>query len=418
MLIRLVIAIAAFLVAAAPAEADPPAPPPSADGHGKVQGVRTLDSFAAALGVRLGGDNDQPVFDAAEAAMKASPTGLYVRVSPGRYRLNRIRFGANSGFYAEAPQTVVLQQLRDERSAAEEAFVALEDPFATNWLFWGFTLDGGWNYGRGAYAKAPETDPWLDHQHAIEFLNAPNGAEDDKYRAKSPIGAQNPRARYGELTIANFGGDGLRVMGGGGDTISNINIFNVGGRGVQWRTYDNNAAMIDVGGAGREGFYCGPNCGSNRFSDIKIWYSGQRHIPGAAAGLVVDRTDGNQFLGFQIQDSGGDAIVLVRAHANTFVGGVQWQGRIFWMDKMVSPLVLKGSSNNRVSLNTSIPDYADQHYPAINLQIRIEKAPVPSKNNLIEILSEGLPEGRAAMAGAADPSNTITVNGLSLTRRR
>jgi hypothetical protein len=377
---------------------------------------RTLESFAAAMGVRLGGANDQAVFDAAEAAMKASPSGLYVKIAPGRYRLNRIRFGSNSGFYAEAPQTVILQQVRDDASAADEAFVALDDPYATNWLFWGLILDGGWRYGRGAYAKAPETDPWLDHQHGVEFVNAPNGVDDNHYRANSPLGAQNPRGRYGELTIGNFGGDGLRTKGGGDDMVSVVSVNNVGGRGVQWRAYDNEIGLMDVGATGREGFYCGPNCSSNRFGQLKIWYTGLRRLPGASAGLVLDRADDNQFLGLEVQDPAGDAVVLDRAGFNTIIGSVQWQGQIPWMEPKIAVLTLKGAATNRVTLTASRPAYADQAYPAVRMLIQALPSPEAGKvkSNIIDILSLGLPK---TLAGPLDSSNTVTIDGRLRTAR-
>jgi len=420
--IRFIALVAVLGLAASPALADPPAatgtPAPAALA-GPASGVRTLESFAAAMGVRLGGANDQAVFDAAEAAMKASPSGLYVKVAPGRYRLNRIRFGSNSGFYAEAPQTVILQQVRPDASAVEEAFVALDDPYATNWLFWGFVLDGGWRYGRGAYGKAPETDPWLDRQHGVEFANAPSGLDDNHYRSNSPLGTQNPRGRYGELTIANFGGDGLRVKGGGDDMVSVVSVNNVGGRGVQWRSYDNDIGLIDIGATGREGFYCGPNCASNRFGQVKIWYSGLRRLAGASAGLVLDEADDNQFLGLEIQDAAGDGVVLDRAALNTIAGTVQWQGRIPWMESSIAVLTLKGASTNRVTLTASRPAYADQAYPAVRMLVRDLQSPEAgfARSNIIDILPFGLPAGPKALAGPLDASNVVTISGQARASR-
>ncbi len=375
----------------------------------------SLDQFAAALGVKLGGDDDQAVFDAAEAAMKAAPGGLYVKVPPGRYRLRRIRFGANSGFYAEAPQTVILTEVRDPTSKAEEAFVALDDPHATHWLFWGFILDGGWRYGRAPYQKAPEADPWLDHQHAVVLDNAYNGETDDDYRRRSPIGSQNPRGRLGEITIANFGGDGLRVSGGGGGMFSVLSVFNVGGRGVAFTAYDDGLSLIDIGGTGREGFYCGPACGNNRIEAMKIWFSGIRRLPGAGAGLLLDRADSNRIMALQVQDSAGDGVVLDHAIENTIDGGVQWHGAIPWMDAPVSALRLKSARKNRVTLSTSISPYAVQTYPAIKWQVRREAAKDDAgETNLVDILSAGLPEGPAALSGPLDASDQLTINGRKI----
>jgi len=374
--------------------------------------VRPLQSFADALGVRLGGASDQAVFDAAEAAMKATPGGLYVKVPPGRYRLHRIRFGSNSGYYSEAPQTVVLEQMRSSTSSEDTVFVALNDPYATNWLFWGFTLDGGWQYGRRPYADHPEQDPWLDHQHALSLTNTLSGVNDRKYRENSPIGAQNPRGRYGELLIANFGGDGLRAAGAGAQTVSAIQIFNVGGRGVAWTTYDNNASLIDIGGTGREGFYCGPNCGNNRLDTVKIWYSGIRRIAGASAGLLIDRGASNRLVGLQIQDTAGDGVVLDGGYDNSLDLGVQWQGEIAWMDAPVAALTLKGALFNRVTMNVSIPRYAAQRYPAVTrlLDDQIGPDKTASITNIIDILSD-LPPEVAIVSHPLALSNRLTVNG-------
>jgi hypothetical protein len=401
---RLAAALTLSLLAAASAKAQTPAGP-----------SRGLETFAASLGVTLGGGDDQAVFDAAEAAMKAAPGGLYVRVPPGRYRLRRIRFGANSGFYAEAPQTVILRQVRDPGSKTDDAFVALDDPHATHWLFWGFILDGGWRYGRAPYDKAPETDPWLDRQHAVVLDNAYNGETDDDYRRRSPIGAQNPRGRLGEITIANFGGDGLRVSGGGSSLFSALSVFNVGGRGVAFTSYDDGLNLIDIGGTGREGFYCGPACGSNRIEGMKIWFSGVRRLPGAGAGLLLDRADSNRIAALQVQDSAGDGVVLDHALENTIDGGVQWHGAVAWMDAPVSALRLKSARKNRVTLSTSISPYAVQAYPAIKWQVRRDAAKDDAgETNLIDILSAGLPEGPAALSGPLDPSDLLTINGRKI----
>ncbi|CAN5366192.1 hypothetical protein BH10PSE5_BH10PSE5_03220 [soil metagenome] len=412
MLLALVILMTASPAAAAvgmTAHCPPPLGP-------AIPSVRSLASFAAALGVKLGSANDQRVFDAAEAAMKASPHGLYVKIAPGRYRLQRLRFGANSGYYADAPQTVILQQVRGPADAREEAFVALDDPYATNWLFWGLTLDGGWRYGRSPYEADPEKDPWLDRQHAISFANAVSGRGDECFRANSPIGAQTPRGRYGELLIANFGGDGLRASGAGSQTASAIQIFRVGGRGMAWTTYDNNAVMIDIGETGREGFYCGPNCSSNRFEAMKIWYSGTRRRKGSTAGLVLDRASSNRFSSLQLQDTTGDGVMIDRGQDNSLMLGVQWQGQIDWMDAPVAALILKGAKNNRVLLNASMMFYSSKAYPAVRFLVRdlASDDATFANGNILDIQSDGWPESAKAFEGPMESSNRLRLDGVML----
>jgi len=241
----------------------------------------------------------------------------------------------------------------------------LSDPNATDWLFWGLTLDGGWRYGQGEFARAPESDPWLDKQHGVAFLNAQAGPGDARFRANSPIGAQHPRGRFGELTIANFAGDGLRIAGAGGSMASAVSVFNVGGDGVRWQAYDDGGVMFDIGQTGRRGFYCGPNCANNRFDVVKIWYAGVRLLPGPAAGLVLDRADTNRFGDLQIQDPAGDGLVLDHSSGNTLIGGVQWQGQIPWMEASVAALRLMGATENQIALNLSVPGYAAQAYPSV-----------------------------------------------------
>nr|QQZ51540.1 hypothetical protein JKL49_11445 [Phenylobacterium glaciei] len=107
---------------------------------------------------------------------------------------------------------------------------------------------------------------------------------------------------------------------------------------MAWTTYDNNAVMIDIGETGREGFYCGPNCSSNRFEAMKIWYSGTRRRKGSTAGLVLDRASSNRFSSLQLQDTTGDGVMIDRGQDNSLMLGVQWQGQIDWMDARSPPL--------------------------------------------------------------------------------
>ncbi len=399
-----------------------------------VSRVEGLEKYAQLAGITLGVGDDQPAFDAAMAAMRAASGtgGLYVKVPPGRYRLRRLRLSNRAGFFCD-PKTVVLEQMAPLDPAKPEVFVSLSSPFDTFWLFYGFTLKGGWTYGRAGYSgDAGESDPWLYRpptedgddpedgavigQTALRLHGAFSGKDDPKFRANSPVGAQNPRGRVGELEIEGFGGDGVSLKGAGAQIYGTIQVYRVGGRGLYINGYDCKLGFIDVGETGMEGVVLGPNGSANTMVPFKAWYSGGRRLPGHTAGLRMDRCSGVQLFG-QLQDSSGSMIQARACRGCTLIIGLGWQGEIANLDDDMAAVVLQGDSRtNTFVINAAIGPYASQTYPTIRKLLKMvpdARGKRPRRNSFI-LNHEGWPDDRdiwnpAWFEGPLD-GNTVIAN--------
>jgi hypothetical protein len=380
--------------------------------------MRTLSSFAAALHRPLHGDDDQAVFEAAEAAMTtaaAGKGGLYVSVDPGIYKLSHLTLGTNSGFFCAGPaQACVLQAVRPAADAEATCFVALKDPYAANWLFTGFTLAGGWSWGRTPYGSAPETDPWLDHQSGLCLDNAQSGPGDTAYVARSPVGSRHARGRVSELLIGGFGGDGFRISGAGANVIGPVAVFNVGGRGFVIDQYDSKFMALDAGQTGRSGVWLGP-FGSSDFVQGKVWFNGGRRLAGDNNGVHIDRGSGNT-LDLDIQDTTGDALVLDAATLNRVIARAGWQGELGKTDPATALVTLKGASHNTLEI-TAYVDRTLQAFPEVRHLVADLKSPSAgfSTYNQIVINHRGWPGDKGGwnrdwFFGPLDMTNQVIAN--------
>ena len=374
-----------------------------------VSRVEGLEKYAELGGIVLGAGDDQPSFDAAAMTAASATGGLYVKVPPGRYRLRRVRFGNQSGFFCD-PKTVVLKQLPPLDPTKPEVFVALSDPHATFWLFYGFTLKSGWTPGRAGYASkaARESDPWLCQpsknpdvpdeeacvgQTAQQLHTAFSGKDDPTFRANSPVGAQDPRGTVGELEIEGFGGDGASLQGAGAQIFGAIQVYRVGGRGLYINGYDRKLGFIDVGETGLEGVVLGPNGSANTMVPFKTWYTGGRRLAGHTAALRMDRCSGVQLLG-QLQDSSGSMIQARACRGCTAIIGLGWQGEISSLDDDMAALVLEGNSRANVFIiNAAIGPYSARTYPTIRKLVKMvpdRRGQRPRRNTLMRT-HEGWP---------------------------
>lgn len=382
-----------------------------------VSRVEGLEKYAQIAGVKLGGGDDQPAFDAAMAAMKsAGPGGLYVKVPAGRYRLRRLRIGNRSGFFCD-PKSVILEQLPPADHNRPEVFVALSDPLATAWLFYGFALRGGWTHGRPGYSgrngeAAPESDPWLFRygaqdattgepeadayvgQTALRLHCAFSGEADRKYRANSPIGSQNPRGRVGELEIEGFGGDGANFQGAGVQLYGPIQVYRVGGRGLYVNGYDSKLAFVDVGETGLEGIVLGPNGSSNTMVAFKAWYSGGRRVAGHTSALRMDRCSSVQLFG-QLQDASGTMITAHACRGCVAIINMGYQGKIDSMDDDIAALALDGDArNNTFMINAAIGPWPMQAFPMVRklLKCKADGGKRRPRRNVLIFNHEGWPD--------------------------
>jgi hypothetical protein len=449
---RLALAFACLLIAgrvgASPFNSYPPAPPPNGSAVGLIwQGgptvvtannawmranlgvaqVRTLESFAVALGVTLGGVNDQPVFDAANAAIIAAKHsgGLAVSLPVGMtVRATHLLLDNNGGYFCPAPGQCKVQDAYAGPYAAPTYLVEINDPQATNIVLAGINFDGGWTYGAGAYASAPSSDPALDMRGGVNLVSAFNGAGDPLYVANSDIASQEPRKTIQDLVIARFAGDCFTETGAGSNTTHNVRTQRCGGYGMNLDTYDSNFSDLDLGESGRGGLYCHDNCAANRFSAVKIWYAGFRQITGATAGLDEEGATGNQFIGLEVQDDAGDCVRLDNVDLTRIVGSCQWQGAINALPPTVCALHGLGMIDSQIDLIVSLIDHAGQTYSTVNKLICDERSQRDTANtsyahhNDVRIDTEGFPQdfngfSQSWINGPFDTSNGLTINGVT-----
>jgi hypothetical protein len=398
------------------------APPvPSLEARGAGVGVRTLDSFAAALGVTLGGPDDAQAINAANDAIAAArqsgglavalPVGVVVRTSAA------LRLDNDGGYFCPVAGRCTVRALRLSDSAAATWLVTVNDPYATNLVLSGMVLDGGWQSRRGPYLNAPERDPWLDKQGGVNIAHAFSGTDDGRFRANSRLGSQLPGDTIENLTIANFGGDCLAVAGAGGNFYRNIRVQNCGGHGLTINSYDNQFQSIDVGGMGRACLFFDGQ-GATDYLQGKVWYCGLRLKRGDDQGVRL--TAGGDRLDITVQDAYGDAIYN-SGQLNVITAIIDWQGGIDRMDPgPISAYVCAGCDHNVVTLNAAI-EFKGQRYPNITRLYRdLVTDGRSGANNIVSINQMGWPvEDRAMwLTGPLDPSNRISVDGVERIPRR
>lgn len=402
--------------------------PATARGYLNVPRIESLEKYARIAGINLfvgGSINIQPAIDLAVAAQvtAASSGGLRIFVPDGMgYTATSITVVNKGGFYCNEG-CVGITQTRDSSSGAETYFVALSDQFATDWIFFGFRLYGGWSYGRNPYNSAPETDPWLDKQHCCAFIQANSGVSDATYIARSFTKSQIPRGRFGGLTIGKFGGDGLRLDGAGSQVAGALEIQDVGGCGIYWNGYDSDADIVNVGATGRAGVHFGATGANTRFGTLKTWYTGQRLKPelGQSCAIFLDRSNFVTLPNLSMQDSYGSGIVADRANYCTLMGGIQWQGGGLTMIPLATAIESYGLNNCVIALvgNVKDPLYAPQTYPAVTRIFRdlISADSTYASNNTLILEMKGWPVDQGTwnpswFEGPLDISNEITLNGV------
>lgn len=417
--LRPLTALAAFLLAMAAADtalADPPAPPAGE--------VRTLESFAAALGVSLGGADDGPVFEAANKAIVAAARsgGLTVALPVGRVERTSVTLllDNNGGYVCPAPGRCVVEAVRPSDSAAATWLVRVADPHATNLVLSGITFYGGWQWARAPYGAAPETDPWIERQGGVNIAHAFNGADDPAFMANSPTRAQTPSDHIENLVISGFGGDCLVVTGAGQNNYHNIRGQNCGGHGLVIDSYDNKFSDIDFGGVGRSCLFTRPAGGTN-YIEGKVWYCGFR-LKSADDHGVRNDASGN-LMQLIVQDTYGDAI-RNSGLTNSINAVVSWQGVMSPMDPgPISAYTCVGCAYNIVTLNASIWT-EHQAFPNVTRLYRdLSNGAQYGRNNIVTISERGWPQDHSVsiwtsfwFEGPLEVSNRITLNGIDRIR--
>jgi hypothetical protein len=419
----LAIALVLALRAAAPALADPTTDIPDAAAERARLGVvhiRTLESFAIALGLRLGGPDDAAVFAAANQAIIAAKNdgGLAVALPVGGVeRTSRgLLLDNNGGYFCPVAGQCTVRALRASDSSAPGWLVSVNDPFATNLVLSGIVFDGGWQYRRAPYFAAPETDPWLDRQGGVNITHAFSGVDDGRLRANSRLGAQLPSDTIRDLTIANFGGDCLMIAGAGGNVYDNIRSGGCGGRGIVINSYDDKFSNLDIGGIGRSCMFVDGQ-GAADYIQGKVWYCGSRLKPGDDQGVRL--TSGGDILTIMVQDSYGDAI-WNSGQLNLINAIVNWQGELGPMDPgSISAYTCFGCDHNILTLVAAI-QVKSQAYPRVTLLFRNAGRDGRNGSSNTATISElGWPRRDPAwvwpaawLEGAMDDSNRIVLDGM------
>jgi hypothetical protein len=272
----------------------------------------------------------------------------------------------NCGFYGDG---AFIQQL-PPTTGGPVPFFKLADPYATGCMLKGLTLDGGWTYTNESDAALfkysttwPPANPAYPDvgaqigQPCLYIVNTFSGINDAQFIANSIIGSQVPRHHFEQLTIASFGGDGIYVEGAGGQVFSDIQVSNVGGRGICINSYDDNFQLFDIGGTGLEGMVFYANGTAGRFTTVKAWFTAFRRLSGHIRALWCWNGGDTMITGLELQDSYGDGIVL-EATSNTCImaASLDWQGVTpANVQANSSVLIMRGGANyNIIDITTGI----------------------------------------------------------------
>ncbi len=385
-----------------------------------VGAVRTLESFAAELGVRLGAEDDGPVFAAANRAIVAAKDsgGLAVALPPGRVERTSIGLllDNNGGYFCIAPGRCTVRAVRPSASAEPTWLVSVNDAHATNLILSGIVFYGGWQYGRAPYRDMPEADPWLDKQGGVNISHAFNGTGDRDFISRSTVGSQVPRDHIENLVISGFAGDCLVVSGAGQNSYHNVRGQACGGRGMVIDSYDNKFTDIDFGVTGRTCLHIDGQGAANVVHG-KVWYCGFRLKPGDDEGLNL--LSGGDIIELIVQDTYGDGI-RNSGQLNLITAVVSWQGALSPMDPgPIAAYTCVGCGNNIVTLNASILG-ANQAYPNVTRLYRdASNGAHYGRNNIVTISEMGWPQDYSTSVwksfwfdGPVDLSNRITLNGV------
>jgi hypothetical protein len=335
---------------------------------GFAQTEITMATFAAQAGIVLGQGNDQPAIDAAEAAMDVAVAamnaaytvaydtaiangqsvaraqfaggqaaqrvpGLYVKWPAGVGIARKFRPRNRCGYYCDPGTVLLIQRAPLEGEPDPEIFVQKSSSANAACMFTGFTLFGGWSYGRPGYSgagadQAKEADPYLFQygeapgpnqtpdstanfgQTAIQWITLFNdgGANDAALVKSSPVLSNDPRDMLADLLIAGFGGDAFYIEGAGGSHVRDIESVGCGGRGAVINAYDIKFSNLVPGYCGLESLLLWYEAASDTIEAIKAWGAGWRNIAGHRAGLV-SYGGGNVITG-QVQDPSGDFVVF------------------------------------------------------------------------------------------------------------
>jgi hypothetical protein len=415
----LALACSAGSAATPSATADPGDPAAQRAQLGVAQ-VRSLESFAAALGRRLGSPDDGPVITAANEAIAAAshsgglavalPMGLGLRTSAALVLDN------DGGYFCQVPGQCMVTPVRAADSAAASWLVSVRDPYATNLVLSGISFFGGWSYRRGPYAEQPERDPWLDREGGVLIAHAFTGVNDIRFIASNRVKTQLPTDHIENLVIAGFGGDCLKVAGAGQNTYHNIRGANCGGHGLIIDSYDNKFSDIDFGNTGRACLFLDGN-GATDTVQGKVWYCGFRLMRNDDQG--VRNTASGDMIDMIVQDTYGDG-VFNSGRMNLIHAIISWQGELAPMDPgPIAAYVCQGCDHNIVTIAAGI-DHKTQAYPNVTRLYRdLSNGARFGQNNIVTIDAWGWPQDNGGpvwqpfwFEGPLDLSNRITLNGV------
>lgn len=153
-------------------------------------------------------------------------------------------------------------------------------------------------------------------------LDVDNTGTPTEHRDASVFGniGHDPHHTVSNIYIVRTKGDGMRVQGRGGNTFSCIKTMETDGHGFNINGWDSSYSQLDSGAAGKCAFYFGPGCASNRFTNLKGWYSGQIDRDVYGQGFFFDGASHNQLSTLCVQNSGSTGVFMKTARYNAITG--------------------------------------------------------------------------------------------------
>ena len=154
--------------------------------------------------------------------------------------------------------------------------------------------------------------------------NAHNQSAANDGLAITPDGIAPTRGIYAgnhftvqHLFISNTTGDCFNLNSPNGvDYFHDVSGFRCGRRGAYIQLADSTFSDLDFGSTGQEGIYCDAGCANNRFSAVKVWFTGSTtRLAKQGAGVYLQGVR-NEFAAVETQNTAGDGILMYLAVGN------------------------------------------------------------------------------------------------------
>jgi len=269
------------------------------------------------------GNNDQATINAALDVVDPDNGGIggTVHLSPGTFSCSGPVLAARRCSLIGSGRATVLRATTGWTGAVVRARTSNADKI--HLAFFGIRAD--WDNALGGYSPV----------HGVEF-DTPAKPVDD--------GSPDSTHHVVDLYLFKLGGDGLRVMGGRGITVTRVRAWNVDGCGYRIAAPDGFYSHCETGSSGLSGFIISNS--NNRLTNCKSWFSDDHGFELASTAVR------NEFAACEAQDNekhgfyvGAGQVTFTSCHADSN----SWTGDLANPNPAFSGFYVKASRANGTS---------------------------------------------------------------------